>query len=248
MPVPADIITNSKRNTLNHSKSNSIERKELLRDQMKLEKKFQDVEKQRVELNQIMHERKTKTHNFEPDTLCNDQSSVIDDTSENEEEEAPVPHPNVFRTKSAPRVARESDIRKSESDMIKTDNEYEMQNTETEDDACSIDLEYQDRLLKEQELNNILKRQENQLLQKRKDIEEEIKSRKTEVGSPNSFVDSSNIEIENRPVKSMSVGRYTMKKHRPKEPNTLRSRAREPLGSSSVVNTEQVKKRSHVFR
>jgi hypothetical protein len=201
MPVPADIIINSKRNKLIHSKSNSIERKELLRDQMKLEKKFQDVEKQRVELNQIMHKRRTKRHNFEPETLCNDQSSVIDDTSENEEEEVPVPHPNVFTTKSVPRVARESDIRKSESDMIKTDDEYEMQNTETEDDACSIDLEYQDRLLKEQELNNILKRQENQLLQKRKDIEEEIKSRKTEVGSPNSFVDSSNIEIENRPVK-----------------------------------------------
>lgn len=273
IPVPVEVI-NSKRSK---NDSSNIMKQELLRDQIKLQKKLHNVEKHRVELHQIINKKKAKRHNFEPEQIDNSrnvqyeqnseeyQDSRSDEASESEEEkQAPVAysnHSNIMRVKSGPGASHKLNMHKSESELIKTDDEFEMQNsesndsnhdflvnTETEDDVCSIDLEYKERLIKEQELNDLLKKQEQQLLKRRQEIEQEIKSRYTEVGSPKSIGDSMRIEIENRPAKSMSVGRYTKQKHMPEVPKTLNCRVREPLGSSSIMNMEPNKIHSRVLR
>lgn len=272
IPVPSEII-NSKRNK---NDAPNIMKQELIRDQIKLQKKLQNVEKHRVELHQIINNKKAKRHNFEPENkniqkFESEQNteeyedSRNDEASESEEEkQAPVPYSNqsnMMKIKGGPGASHKLKMHKSESELIKTDDEFEMQNsdsndsnhdflvnTETEDDVCSIDLEYKERLIKEQELNDLLKKQEQQLLKRRQEIEQEIKTRLTEVGSPKSIGDSMKIDIENRPVKSMSVGRYTKQKHKPEVPRTLKCRVKEPLGTSSIMNMEPNIAHSRVLR
>ena len=75
---------------------------------------------------------------------------------------------------------------------------------------------------------------------KKAEIESEIRSRMTEIGSPSSVVEARGVEIENKPLKTFSLNNYQKKKRDKKDidiPLAPKHKNKKPLESSSLFNS-----------
>ena len=75
---------------------------------------------------------------------------------------------------------------------------------------------------------------------KKAEIESEIRSRMTEIGSPSSVVEARGVEIENKPLKTFSLNNYQKKKRNKKDidiPMAPKHTKKKPLESSSLFNS-----------
>ena len=245
-----EILKNPKNLNENLTKK-SLNKQELLRDQFKLQKKLKKIETHRKEMMKIMKENKCKkmNENIEEtkhqDSYFDETEENIEDFSESEgdsEDKSQESQENKHYIKTDEEFITEESL--SDDSLPNEVLEHLVINTET-DGENSVDLEYEERLQKENELNKILKEQEKQLLLRKTEIESEIKSRRTEVGSPKSAAD-----IENKEIKSFSIENYQKKKHnkgdikRPMIPKATRG----PLQSSSVLNLTKSKSQNKILK
>jgi ABC-type Fe3+-citrate transport system substrate-binding protein len=123
-----------------------------------------------------------------------------------------------------------SGYRQEESEGESVDDEGE-----DEEEEVDSEQEYEMRLQKEKELNELLKRQEQQLRVKKQQIETEIRSRMSEFSSPRTSFTMQNNKENLSHTKAFNKTHYKKQKHN-REGSSVSFKAKTPLASSTMHN------------